>query len=157
MCIASLSIILSRDWTTKSLIRLRVRAGWSAPLLLKCNYLRIPRDATITHISMIACFNTLVYLWHAQRLACRIRGTMYAQRKISQKEKKGTRLDKCRLDEPVQPPKWCSVNSITHRLRVCAGWSESLLVAQITLLEISCCCLFQRRDDSRVSWRYVVT
>ena len=25
------------------------------------------------------------------------------------------------------------------RLRVCAGWSEALLVAHITLLEISCC------------------
>ena len=54
-------------------------------------------------------------------------------------------------DVPVQPPfklrnsKWCSVSSLTLikakaliRLRVCAGWSEPLLVAQTTLLEISC-------------------
>ena len=58
--------------------------------------------------------------------------------------------------EPVQPPfkprnsKWCSVSSLTLidilmrqakaliRLRVCAGWSEALLVANTTLLEISC-------------------
>ena len=58
-------------------------------------------------------------------------------------------------DEPLQPPfklrnsKWCSVSSLTHRifkwlakalirLHVCAGWSEALLVAHTTLLEISC-------------------
>ena len=58
-------------------------------------------------------------------------------------------------DEPVQPPlklrnsKWCSVSSLTLRifkwlantlirLRICAGWSEALLVAHTTLLEISC-------------------
>ena len=61
-------------------------------------------------------------------------------------------------DEPVKPPfklrnsKWCSVSSWTlniHRifkqlanaligLRVCSGWSEPLLVAHTTLLEISC-------------------
>ena len=44
-------------------------------------------------------------------------------------------------DEPVQPPfklrnsKWCSVSSLTG---ICAGWSEPLLVAHTTLLEISC-------------------
>ena len=57
------------------------------------------------------------------------------------------------LHEPVQPPvklrnsKWCSVSSLTVRIfkrlvmaliRVHAGWSESLLVAHTTLLEISC-------------------
>ena len=61
-------------------------------------------------------------------------------------------------DEPLQPPsklrhsKWCSVSSLTItkirilkrlakaliRLRVCAGWSEALLVAHTKLLEISC-------------------
>ena len=60
-------------------------------------------------------------------------------------------------DEPVQPPlklrnaKWCSVSSFVNnhrilkrlakaliRLHVCAGWSEALLVAHTTLLEISC-------------------
>ena len=59
-------------------------------------------------------------------------------------------------DVPVQPPfklktsKWCSLSSFdTHRifkglakalirLPVCAGWSETLLVAHTTLLEISC-------------------
>ena len=56
-------------------------------------------------------------------------------------------------DESVQPPfkirnsKWCSVCSLTViltrlakaliSLRVCAGWSEPLLVAHTTLLEIS--------------------
>ena len=34
-------------------------------------------------------------------------------------------------DEPVQPP-------FKLRLRVCAGWSEPLLVAHTTLLEITC-------------------
>ena len=61
------------------------------------------------------------------------------------------------LDEPVQPPfklrnsKCCSVSSLivieysSHlqnsliRLHICAGWSEPLLVAHATLLEISCC------------------
>ena len=74
-------------------------------------------------------------------------------------------------DEPVQSPfklgnsKWCSVSIITThrkfkrlakaliRLRVCAGWSESSLVAHITLLEISCRGSFQRRDDARGSLR----
>ena len=58
-------------------------------------------------------------------------------------------------DEPVQPPfklrnsKLCSVSSLTLkkskrlakaliRLHVCAGWSEVLLVALTTLLEIPC-------------------
>ena len=64
-------------------------------------------------------------------------------------------------DEPVQSAlklrnsKWCSVSSLTTtsltvarvlkrlakaliRLCVCAGWSEALLVAHTTLLEISC-------------------
>ena len=54
-------------------------------------------------------------------------------------------------DEPVQPPfqlrnsKCCSVSIIFKwqakaliRLRVCAGWSEPLLVAHTTLLKISC-------------------
>ena len=55
-------------------------------------------------------------------------------------------------DEPVQSPfklrnsKWCLVSSLTFkppakaliRLCVCAGWSEALLVAHTTLLEISC-------------------
>ena len=60
-------------------------------------------------------------------------------------------------EDPVLPPlklrnsKCCSVGSLTVieysrdyfakaliRLRVCAGWSESLLVAHTTLLEISC-------------------
>ena len=53
--------------------------------------------------------------------------------------------------ETVQPPLWLrnskcfSVSSLTLieyssmiRLRVCAGWSEALLVAHTTLLEISC-------------------
>ena len=39
------------------------------------------------------------------------------------------------------------------RLRVRAGWSESSLVAHITLLEISCRGSFQRRDDARGSLR----
>ena len=39
------------------------------------------------------------------------------------------------------------------RLRVCAGWSESSLVAHITSLEISCRGSFQRRDDARGSLR----
>ena len=39
------------------------------------------------------------------------------------------------------------------RLRVCAGWSESSLVAHITLLEISCRGSFQRRDNARGSSR----
>ena len=44
------------------------------------------------------------------------------------------------------------------RLRVCAGWSESLLVAHITLLGILCRGSFvavfcQRREDARGSWR----
>ena len=74
-------------------------------------------------------------------------------------------------DEPVQSPfklgnsKWCSVSIITLikkfkrlakaliRLCVCAGWSESSLVAHITLLEISCRGSFQRRDDARGSLR----
>ena len=61
------------------------------------------------------------------------------------------------LDEPVQPrfkvrnPKWCAVHmelnsriifkrlaKALNRLRQCAGWSEALLVALTTLLEISC-------------------
>ena len=54
-------------------------------------------------------------------------------------------------DEPVQPlfklrnSKLCSISSLTVieyssliRLRVCAGWSETLMVAHTTLLEISC-------------------
>ena len=58
-------------------------------------------------------------------------------------------------DEPVQSlfklrhSKYCSVSSLRYRifkrlakalirLRVCAGWSEVLLVALTTLLEISC-------------------
>ena len=59
-------------------------------------------------------------------------------------------------DKPVPPPfklknsKWCSVSSLTVieifkpmakaliSLRVCAGWSEPLLVAHTTLLEILC-------------------
>ena len=54
-------------------------------------------------------------------------------------------------DEPVQSlfklrnSKWCAVSSILKRLakalirlRVCAGWSEALLVAHTILLEISC-------------------
>ena len=39
---------------------------------------------------------------------------MYAQRKISQKGKKGHGLTSVDSDEPVQPPKCCSVNSITR-------------------------------------------
>ena len=44
------------------------------------------------------------------------------------------------------------------RLRVCAGCSESLLVAHITLLEILCrgsfvAVFLQRRDNARGSWR----
>ena len=60
-------------------------------------------------------------------------------------------------DESVQTStklrnsKWCPVSSLTLieyikplakaliRLRVCAGWSETLLVAHTTLLEVSCC------------------
>ena len=74
-------------------------------------------------------------------------------------------------DEHVQSPfklgnsTWCSVSIITThrnfkrlakaliRLRVCAGWFESSLVAHITLLEISCSGSFQRRDDARGSLR----
>ena len=53
-------------------------------------------------------------------------------------------------DEPVQPPfklrnsKWCLLRickqlaKVLIRLRICAGWSEALLVAHTTLLEISC-------------------
>ena len=59
-------------------------------------------------------------------------------------------------EEPLQPPfklrnsKWCSVSSYNNhrilkrlakaliRLRICSGWSEALLVAHTTLLEISC-------------------
>ena len=58
-------------------------------------------------------------------------------------------------DKPVQPPvrlrnlKWCSVRSHSifkrqakalTRLRVCAGWSEPLLVAHTILFEISSTC-----------------
>ena len=60
------------------------------------------------------------------------------------------------IDEQVQPPfrlrnfKWCLVSSLIFigysrsekvliSLPVCAGWSEPLLVAHTTLLEISCC------------------
>ena len=44
------------------------------------------------------------------------------------------------------------------RLRVCASWSESLMVAHITLLESLCrgsfvAVLFLRCDDARGSWR----
>ena len=59
-----------------------------------------------------------------------------------------TIVDSC---EPVQPPfklrnsKWWSVSSFTVivakdliSLRICAGWSEPLLVAHTTLLKISC-------------------
>ena len=46
LALLALLLILSRDWTIKSLIRLRVCAGWSVPLLLKCNYLRLSRDTT---------------------------------------------------------------------------------------------------------------
>ena len=70
------------------------------------------------------------------------------------------------LDEPLQPPfklrhsKWCSVRSYNHRilkrlakalirLRVCAGWSEAMLVAHTTLLEISCTgSYFDKREAS---------
>ena len=58
-------------------------------------------------------------------------------------------------NEHMQPPcmlrnsLWCSISSLALRifkrlekalirLRVCAGWSEALLVAHTTLLEISC-------------------
>ena len=47
-------------------------------------------------------------------------------------------------DEPMQPPfklrnsKWCSVSSLTILEYSSAGWSEALLVAHTTLLEISC-------------------
>ena len=58
-------------------------------------------------------------------------------------------------DKPVQPPvklrnsKWCSFSGLTLRLFkrlakalirlcICAGWSEALLVAHTTLMEISC-------------------
>ena len=65
-------------------------------------------------------------------------------------------FDKCRLRRVFHPPfklrnsKCCSVSSINShrifkslakalvRLCVCAGWSEPLLVAHTTLLEISC-------------------
>ena len=64
-------------------------------------------------------------------------------------------FDMKNTDEPVQPPfklrnsKYGSVSS-SHRifkrlakalirLRVCAGWSEHLLIAHTTFLEISCC------------------
>ena len=49
-------------------------------------------------------------------------------------------------DEPVQPPfklrnsKWCLLKRLAKaliRLRVCAGWSEDLLVARTALVEIS--------------------
>ena len=62
-------------------------------------------------------------------------------------------FDNLDSDEPVQPPfklrnsKLCSASSLTlidrlakalTRLRICAGWSEHLLVAHTRLLEISC-------------------
>ena len=67
-------------------------------------------------------------------------------------------------DEPVRTPfklrnsKWCSASSLTIRilqrlakalirLRVCAGWSEALLVANTTLLEISCTGSFYVNKD----------
>ena len=71
-------------------------------------------------------------------------------------------------DEPVQPPvkfknsKWCSVSSFTVkkickrlakaliRLRVYADWSEPLLVAHTTLLEISC------RGSNVICGRHVI-
>ena len=62
------------------------------------------------------------------------------------------------LDEPVQPPfklknyKLCTVSKghrilkrlakALIRLGVCAGWSEPLLVAPTTLVEISCRCSY---------------
>ena len=69
-------------------------------------------------------------------------------------------LAKCRLVQTCHPPfklrisKWCSVSSLGHRifkrlakalvrLRVCAGWSEALLVAHTTLFEICRCLYYQ--------------
>ena len=64
-------------------------------------------------------------------------------------------------EPPVQPPfklrnsKWCSVSNIIFkwlakaqiRLRICAGWSEPLMVAHTTLLEIPC-------RSSNVLWTF---
>ena len=42
--VASLSIILSWERTTKALIRLRGCVGWSAPLMFACSYVRFSLD-----------------------------------------------------------------------------------------------------------------
>ena len=46
--IASIDIILSEQWTTKALIRLRRCTGWSAPLLFACGKNRFSHD--VAHI-----------------------------------------------------------------------------------------------------------
>ena len=82
-------------------------------------------------------------------------------------------------DEPVQPPfklrnsKCCSVSSFIFidiqaligllGRRICAGWSEPLLVAHSTLLKISCpgsCSFtisvsanFVEISDGKIEWR----
>ena len=71
-------------------------------------------------------------------------------------------------DELLQPPfklrnsKCCSVSGLTHRivkrlamalirLRVCAGWSEALLVEHTTLLEILCHSSHYSDEEGQVS------
>ena len=67
--VASLSIILSRGWTTKALIRLRGCVGWSTPLIFECNYVRFSLDTThnchYNNCIVFQCFTP--WLGRAQR------------------------------------------------------------------------------------------
>ena len=67
--VASLSIILSRGRTTKALIRLRGCVGWSAPLIFKCNYVRVSLDTVhkydnchYNNCIVFQCFHTLAII-----------------------------------------------------------------------------------------------
>ena len=81
--LASLSIILSRERTTKALIRLRGCVGWSAPLIFECSYVRVSLDTAHKYDNchykdciVFQCFHTLAR-WHAQQallIKLKIRG-----------------------------------------------------------------------------------
>ena len=57
---------------------------------------------------------------------------------------------------PKSHGKFKQLAKVLIRLHICAGWSEPLLFAYATLLEISCCGSFNGSSDiiDWVSWRF---
>ena len=86
LAIGSIGIILSRQQTTKVLIRLRGCAGWSAPLLFAYAINRFPHD--VAHIDWAGAWQTNKMTWSHQRLISAWASAHFAVRSKDSQEPK---------------------------------------------------------------------